>query len=791
MELPSYWWFHGTLSDDVGSVPVRNETSLNDNDYQALRNLATSLQLFHVPLLRTSLPKLALLLLVVFFFCFCLLLTRWWRRRTPGATTYAVKEGKRGKATSKRPPYRTGGSTIDYRSLYYKLQNIEDHQDILPGARDLLISLLSDANTTTAYDKGQGQGIFAIRSYTDDKLFSFLRTSHQEVEVSYQRYIQNRRSGSPRILVSNRQHAAEVLTRLAPLKLVDGAWLGHINNINTPFAHRRVTKQLWQILSEELGDGILSFHHTYIYKDMLKGLEVKLLEPYERSFGEVMANTNDRRVFKAAVVQLLISLFPQEFLPEIIGFNLHSEGLSFETMTLARELQELKIDAQYFLLQVSMNNAHSGHAMMAACTVAQYLVLVVRDEGPEAAEIAWRRVQAGYALSKHLGDGIESAVTEDGGAIDYHAENNGIPGPYDEEVVNLLIAKAAVAQKIHTACPARIGGKLLSEWLNTSHITSDSSKLDFLRELSDAAPWVVRGNPDKSRLIREMRRGGKMFGAFTLKEVNLLERWISSMDPRGTGNDAQADYWRFTGRKRFLQHPTLAPSPDPFLNFDCSEYPALPLGEDFTHDPLLIDFDKNWPKFISMWFAHISLLESFVTVPSRVATELGAAVTRILRAQYGLSPEADGIFGMDELHHTISAASTPDLVDIGLEILSCKGINPLPESLSDILTQSPCEFSSKILSASKYPVRNGEILLGMLLTFLDLQKVVLECPGLLSEVGKQALEGIIERETTCLRTCRDLFAADKRKEELFTAGYWLARTEIYKKLGHSLLFLHD
>ncbi|KAE8364346.1 hypothetical protein BDV27DRAFT_172439 [Aspergillus caelatus] len=784
MGLSSYWWTRGTLSDDVGGVPVRNETSLNDNDSQTLLNLATSLQLFDVPLLRTSLPKHALLLFFFFFFffffCFCLLLTRCWRRRKPGVTIYAVKEEKRGKATSKRPTYRTGGSTIDYRSLYYKLQNIEDHQDILPKARDLLLSFLSDAITTTAYDKGQGQGIFAIRSYTDEKLFSFLRASHQEVEDSYQRYIQNRRSGSPRVLVSNRQHAAEVLTRLAPLKLVDGAWLGLTNNINTPFAHRRITKQLWQILSEELGDGILSFHHTYIYNEMLKGLDVKLLEPYKRDFGEKIPNTNDRRAFKAAV----------DFLPEIIGFNLHFEGFSFETMTLARELQELKIDAQYFLLQVTMNNAHSGHAMMAASIVTQYLAQVVRGEGSEAAEIAWRRVQAGYALSKHLGNGIESAVTEDGGDIDYYAENNDIPGPYDEEVGNLLIAKAAVAQKIHTACPARIGGKPLSDWLNTSHITSDSSKLDFLRELSDAAPWVVRGNPDKSRLIQEMRRGGKMFGAFTLKEVNLLERWISSMDPRATGNDVQADYWRFTGRKRFRQHPTLAPSPDPFLNFDCSEYPALPLGEDFTHDPLLINFDKNWPKFISMWFAHISLLESVVTVPSRVATELGAAVTRTLRAQYGLSPEADGIFGMDEIHHTVSA-STPDLVDIGLEILSCKGINPLPNSLSDILTQSPCEFSLKILSASKYPVRNGEILLGMLLTFLDLQKAVLECPGLLSEVGKQALEGIIERETTCLRTCRDLFAADKRKGELFAAGYWLARTEIYKKLGHSLLFIHD
>ncbi|KAE8332028.1 hypothetical protein BDV39DRAFT_168034 [Aspergillus sergii] len=745
----SYWEFHDTWSDSPWGVPVRNATSLDY--YQTLRSLAMSLRLFEVP--RTLLPKLALCL----FICFCLLLTKRWSRRKLDVTTYAVEEEKRGKAISQRPTYRTGGSPVDYRSLYYKLQNIEDHQDILPGARELLLSLLSDAIRSTAYDKDQGQGIFGIRSYTDEKLFSFLRTSHQGVEDSYQKYIQDRRAGSPRVLVSNRQHATEVLTRLAPLKLVDGAWLGHINHINTPFAHRHVTKQLWQILSEELGGGILSLHHTYIYKELLKGLDVKLPDPYERSFGEAMPNTNDMRIFKAGVVVLLISLFPQEFLPEIFGFNLHFEGLSLETMTLARELRELEIDAQYFLHHVSIDNAHSGHAMMAAFTVAQYLALTVRDEGPQAAEIAWRRVQAGYALSKHLRDGIEPVVAADGGEIDYHAENNNNPGPYDKKVVNLLIAKAAVAQKIHTGCPARIGGKPLADWLDTSHIVSDSNKLDFLRELGNAAPWVVKGNPDK-------------------------KRWISTLDPRATCNDAQAAYWRFTGRKRFLQHPAMAPSLDPFLNFDCSAYPALPLGEDYIHDPLLLNFDKNWPKFISMWFAHTSLLESFVAVPSRVATELGAAVTCILRAQYGLSPEEDGVFGMDELH-TVSAAPTPDLVDIGLEILSCKGIDPLPGSLSDVLTQCPCDFSSKMLSASKYSVRNGEILLGMLLAFLGLQRAVLECPGMLSETGKQALEEIIEREIAGLRTCRDQLAADKRKAQLFAAGYWMARKEIYRKLG--------
>ncbi|KAE8370184.1 hypothetical protein BDV27DRAFT_170773 [Aspergillus caelatus] len=758
MGLLSYWGSHGTCSGSLGSIAVRIGTP--SDECQTVRALAMNLQLFDVPLLRIWLPKIALFL----FFCSGLLLTRHWRGWKLDITTYTVNNRKHVKGISQRPTYRTGGNTIDYRSLYYKLQNIEEHQDILPGARDLLISLLADAIKSMVYDKDQGQGMLGIRSYTDEKLFSFVRTSHQGVEDSYQRYIQKRRTGSPRVLVPSREHAAEVLRRLAPLKLVDGAWLGHIHDINTPFAHRHVTKYLWQILSEELGDGVLSLHHTYVYNELLKDLDVKLPEPYERDFGAEIRNTNDIRVFKAAVVQLLISLFPQEFLPEIIGFNLHFEGLSFETMTLARELQELKIDAQYFLLHVSIDNAHSGHAMIAACTVAQYLALVMRDEGLEAAKIAWRRVQAGYLLSKHLGDGIESAVTEDEGDIDYHAEDNDIPGPYDEEVVNLLIAKAAVAQKIHTACPSRINGKPLSDWLNTSNLASDSSKLDFIRELSNAAPWVVRGNPDKSRLIWEMRRGGKMFGAFTLKEVNLIEHWISSLDPRATGNDAQSDYWRFTGRRKSLEYPTLTLSSDPFLNLDYSAYRALPLDKDLAYDPLLINFDKDWPKFISTWFAHISLLESFATVPSRVATELGAAVTRTLRAQYGLSPEVDGILGMDELHHTGSVTPAPDLVDIGLEIMSCKGITPLPESLSDILIQFPCEFSSKILSASKYPVRNGEILLA-----------VLECPGLLSE-----------RETTCLRICRDLLAADKRKIGLFTAGYWMARTEIYKKSGHSL-----
>jgi hypothetical protein len=96
--------------------------------------------------------------------------------------------------------------------------------------------------------------------------------------------------------------------------------------------------------------------------------------------------------------QLLISLFPHEFLPEILGFNLHYELLTMDTLKAARELPEFGISGYYFALHISIDNSDSGHTAMALETVVRYLE-IIREQDPAMVLGVWKRVQAGYVLS--------------------------------------------------------------------------------------------------------------------------------------------------------------------------------------------------------------------------------------------------------------------------------------------------------------------------------------------------------------------------------------------------------
>jgi hypothetical protein len=108
-------------------------------------------------------------------------------------------------------------------------------------------------------------------------------------------------------------------------------------------------------------------------------------------------------IWEAAVGQLLISLFPNEFLPEILGFNMHYELITMDTMRAAHELKSLGLDSYYFLIHIVIDNADSGHTAMATHTVTRYLDMIRENEGEKAVEQAWKRVQVGYALSQTLG----------------------------------------------------------------------------------------------------------------------------------------------------------------------------------------------------------------------------------------------------------------------------------------------------------------------------------------------------------------------------------------------------
>ncbi|MCJ1384244.1 hypothetical protein MMC17_007360 [Xylographa soralifera] len=258
-----------------------------------------------------------------------------------------------------------------YKDLYFKLQNLEQYPQILPQARDLLILMFSE--TLTNAHKSSTPGILSIIHYTRKNLATFLKSEYDKTIQQLEQYLARRKAGCAREMFGDREEARRWLKQAAPVKYVDGAWLGLINKITTPFAFRRACKDAWQILSEELGDGDPDKNHVHVYHELMKEIGSELPEAHTAGFIHPRHELDEPRVWKAAVAQLLISLFPHEFLPEILGFNMHYEGVTLETMKAAKELEELKLNASYFLLHIAIDNADLGHTAIAMQAAIRYI----------------------------------------------------------------------------------------------------------------------------------------------------------------------------------------------------------------------------------------------------------------------------------------------------------------------------------------------------------------------------------------------------------------------------------
>jgi len=98
-----------------------------------------------------------------------------------------------------------------------------------------------------------------------------------------------------------------------PPKYVDGAWLSHLNKSPTPFALRTITKNAWQILPEEYGDGDLDKHHAHLYSKLVQNVDATLPRGDTEDFIHPWQGLVDVSIWKAAVAQLLIYLFPHKF----------------------------------------------------------------------------------------------------------------------------------------------------------------------------------------------------------------------------------------------------------------------------------------------------------------------------------------------------------------------------------------------------------------------------------------------------------------------------------------------
>ncbi|SLM35864.1 PqqC-like protein [Lasallia pustulata] len=656
-----------------------------------------------------------------------------------------------------------------HKTLYFKLQHLEQFPEVLPQARDLLIFLFSE--TLTDACKKAKSGILCVEHYTPESLASFLQSENEKIMHEWEEYLGRRKTGNPTEMFRDRKEAQWWLKQIAPVKYVDGAWLGHVNKITTPFALRRASKDAWQVLSEELGDGDLAKNHVHIYHELMEEVEPGLPEGDSADFIHPRHQINKPSVWKAAIAQLLISLFPHDFLPEILGFNLHYELITLDTLKAAKELKELKLNAYYFILHISIDNADSGHTAIAMHTVMAYMEQIRSNHGDRAAQKVWKRIQAGYILSEGLptAPGCPSLKTP---AADLFPRNE-----HEKQVINIFKAKAPVAHKIHCSSRMKIGRQTLVNWLNPNAFMSRQWQMDFLNDLRSMRPWVSEGDSRNSKLIQAISWPGIMFGSFTQNEVEVIKRWIDSL-----GNSDPRFYWLFTGqaeitsdqafRSRDIRadYPVFSPVLDDRLPAQPSAVSVLPSPA--LNSTIQICSSPDISRILPLWFTHPCLLESFISVPAKTTSKTGSAVVRLLRAQYGFGVEGSGVAGMDEARRIESIG----LVELGQEMMKRSGL-PALASLKEVLETWPSEFALWMLHASMRPIENAGLLLGLAWAFMDFHKAMTSCT-LLSASGQGVLAQIARRERDSLEVCLKEVESDQVRYADFCRGYHLGRGEV-------------
>ena len=322
-------------------------------------------------------------------------------------------------------------------------------------------------------------------------LDGWMRRNVERVGREYQAYLARRKAGGRREYFGCRSHALYFLRTVAPTKLVDGAWLHGL----LPHWRNPRLADLVRTYVEELGDGLPDKNHVLLYRRLLQ------------SHGIDDWQDQPDAHYTQGALQLALAACADEFLPELVGFNLGYEQLPLHLLVTAYELDELGIDPYYFSLHVTVDNAASGHARRA--------IRAVREALPAGSGRAafWQRVRNGFRLG-------EAGLCTTGviAGYDLHAE-----------LLRVLGTKTVEGGVAHSDY-CRIEGRSVNEWLSAG----DGGVADFVEALGRKGWLRHGGDPADSRFWRLLQgERAEMFGVFSPYDLQVVYDWI-----RG---DASAD----------------------------------------------------------------------------------------------------------------------------------------------------------------------------------------------------------------------------------------------------------
>lgn len=278
------------------------------------------------------------------------------------------------------------------REYFFRLLNLGQYPEYFPTALEITFDFLNQKVFKPSF------------RYNSSNLLNWL-------QEEYEKGLANMRQGhwiDTGILADGRevgrfsdQALQERLRQYAPNNFVDGAWLDRIMPCGSA---TWVEGILFQIRYEEGGGGKIEENHPNLYGKLLKSQGIDLPVVYSREFSEESKFLDV--AFDQPVFQLAISLFPRQFLPELIGmtiwFEWNSTPAAFQA---AKCLRRRGFDPTYYQIHQRIDNPHNGHGFLARRAVEIYLGDI--EQKGEDVQANWQRIWQGYHVWDTLSETFE------------------------------------------------------------------------------------------------------------------------------------------------------------------------------------------------------------------------------------------------------------------------------------------------------------------------------------------------------------------------------------------------
>nr|AKA59386.1 hypothetical protein [uncultured bacterium AB_9] len=278
-------------------------------------------------------------------------------------------------------PSAAAGDEPDLRTAYALLQ----HRTVSPAIRRYALDYVH-AWLGRAGHRIDDSGLPLPAAWTAEGLRPWLATQHDRHAADFEAG-----AGSS---VPTRDELIESTVQLAPLTMIDGAWLQGFTDYE--LASSSVGFSLFETYWDELGNGEQKLNHPLIYRQLVAQMGVELPPTGSLEFAR-WPGFQDRS-FELPVYWLSIGRFPRTFLPEVLGLNLAMElsgvGGSYRRARIA--LVEHGFSTRFVDIHNTIDNVATGHSAWAADAIDSFMSALPGAGDPTARAAAWRRIRRGF-----------------------------------------------------------------------------------------------------------------------------------------------------------------------------------------------------------------------------------------------------------------------------------------------------------------------------------------------------------------------------------------------------------